>query len=663
MMIRLGRITRTAIVIMAIILGLSFNMGYAAPSFAGSDSSSIDRMFGELNHVKYAGDNRYETALKTADALKKSLDVDKFENIVVACGSNYPDALTGSYLAKVKNAPILLVDKSVETEIAEYIFANLSNEGKVYILGGTGAISSNFEKGLAKKVSVKRLAGADRYKTNIAILKECNVTNEDMLICTGTGFADSLSASAAGKPIMLVGSKLSADQKAYLNTLGTSKYYLIGGTGVVSKGIANEIAKYGTVKRVAGADRYATSVEVAKTFFKDSKTVVLAYGQNFPDGLSGAPLALSLGAPLVLTSNDVKASNTTSAYTKNTMGATHAVSLGGEGLVSEATALKHITKAEKPEEPPVVPDEPVVPDDPYEDGYIDYSKDGSTTNTTRLYIGQEWTDELNAKLNNGKAVEKLLTRSHPKHFLGGDEDIYCYDTVDFDNFLIVYVKDGKVIAWQTNAKVLGVYEGIVIRNNVPTSTYADYDKWMESWDGGPMLWEATVKSYNVPIGNIYFGGIIESTSVWDNHCSSDLKGEEILCEYTINALRVLNGRTILEHNDYLYGDEDVYGAKAWSKTMAMSDTMSHGELPTGPLAGLDMTTRHGLSYEYSDGVVLSCNENVANGGCGEGVANMWYRSVGHSQALMATNDMGSKYEPTSIMAAAVYPSADGTKEY
>lgn len=41
-------------------------------------------------------------------------------------------------------------------------------------------------------------------------------------------------------------------------------------------------------------------IRILKFCTKDCETVVLAYAQNFPDGLSGGSLALSLNAPLLL---------------------------------------------------------------------------------------------------------------------------------------------------------------------------------------------------------------------------------------------------------------------------------------------------------------------------------------------------------------------------
>ncbi|GAB4280548.1 MAG: hypothetical protein Kow0056_15090 [Coriobacteriia bacterium] len=53
--------------------------------------------------------------------------------------------------------------------------------------------------------------------------------------------------------------------------------------------------------RVAGTDRYRTSVEVSKEAFDSADTVVIATGENWPDALGGSALAGAVGGPLLLT--------------------------------------------------------------------------------------------------------------------------------------------------------------------------------------------------------------------------------------------------------------------------------------------------------------------------------------------------------------------------
>lgn len=264
-------------------------------------------IFSDRANIRIFGNNRYDTSINVAEALKEALRISKFDNIIVADGDNYADALAGSYLAKVKNAPILVIgdDFGSQRQAETYIRENLSSEGRVYILGGTGAVPESFENSIAG-YDVKRLAGSDRFLTNIAILKETGVDGDGILVCSGMQFADSLSASAVGKPVLLVDDKITDAQKEYLKTIKNEEYFIIGGYGAVNYNVENEIKEYGDITRISGLNRYETSAAVADHFFGfglERKTAVLAYGGNFPDGLSGGPLAVTLGAPLVLVDN------------------------------------------------------------------------------------------------------------------------------------------------------------------------------------------------------------------------------------------------------------------------------------------------------------------------------------------------------------------------
>ena len=282
------------------------------------------------------GATRYDTAFKAADQLKANLGIEKFQNIVVAYGEDFADALSGSYLANQKNAPILLVkNRNKEINLVkDYIKANLTPGGTVYLLGGINAVPKAMESGL-EGFNVKRLAGATRYETNLEILKEAGVSGNDILVCTGLDFADGLSASAVNKPILLVKDSLRTTQVNYLKTLGTKNFYLIGGTNAVNKRIESALSTYGTTQRIEGATRYYTSVNIAKTFFPDAQTAVLAYAQNFPDGLSGGCLACSMNAPLILTANGKQAPAV--AYAKEA-GITGGAVLGGTGLIPDRVA-------------------------------------------------------------------------------------------------------------------------------------------------------------------------------------------------------------------------------------------------------------------------------------------------------------------------------------
>ena len=286
--------------------------------------------------VRLFGQGRYDTAYAVSDTLKAVLGVEKFEAVVVATGTNFADALAGSYLAVEKNAPILLTngkDANV-AQLHAYIKANVAEGGKVYILGGDGAVPITVDT--IDGYEVERLFGDSRYDTNLEILKEAGVTGDSIIVATGKTFADSLSASAAKLPILLVkpNAVLNDAQKEVLT--GMKNIYIVGGEGAVSAEYEAELAAFGEVTRVFGDSRYDTSVEVAKTFCKDVDFAVVASGKNFPDGLCGGPLAAAMNAPLVLT-KDGGSSAAANYVAEN--GIASGYVLGGDGALKDATVV------------------------------------------------------------------------------------------------------------------------------------------------------------------------------------------------------------------------------------------------------------------------------------------------------------------------------------
>lgn len=277
------------------------NQGISYWNFSGRKNTPVVPDVSENQEiVRIYGETRYETSFKVADAFKEELGIEKFSTVIVATGKNFADALSGSYLAAVKNAPILLTKETRVAELHEYIKENLTADGTVYVLGGTEALPETVEAGLTG-YTVKRLEGKSRYDTNIEILKEAKVSTGEILVATGKDFADSLSASAVKKPILLVKDSLKESQKVYLETLSSEKFYIIGGTNAVGTEVATELEAYGTIERISGETRAETSVKVAEKFFTDADTVVLAYAKEFPDGLCGGALAATKNVPVILT--------------------------------------------------------------------------------------------------------------------------------------------------------------------------------------------------------------------------------------------------------------------------------------------------------------------------------------------------------------------------
>ena len=285
------------------------------------------------------GDNRVETALAIADAMKTALGKEFFDSIIIANGDNFADALTGSYLAANQEAPILLHRQSGVELNEAYIRDNLAENGIVYILGGTAAVPASFEESLTSAgYTVVRLAGDSRFETNLEILNAAGMTDEEILICTGWEYADSLSASATGLPILMLNTaknELTEEQIAFLTEHADHEFTIIGGTSAVSEELEAAVeAIVGEVDRVYGETREETSVAVAERYFAAPDAVLVAYSRNFPDGLCGGPLAHALNVPVLLVNSGKE---TAAADYVAANGIINGYVLGGTAVVSDET--------------------------------------------------------------------------------------------------------------------------------------------------------------------------------------------------------------------------------------------------------------------------------------------------------------------------------------
>lgn len=95
------------------------------------------------------------------------------------------------------------------------------------------------------------------------------------------------------------------------------------------------------VSRISGDNRYDTSVEISKKSWPRADTVIISVGHQFPDALSGAPLAYSLKAPILL--SDSNSLPVVVEREIKRLGATKAIVLGGEKVISNKVVNKLIS--------------------------------------------------------------------------------------------------------------------------------------------------------------------------------------------------------------------------------------------------------------------------------------------------------------------------------
>jgi len=164
------------------------------------------------------------------------------------------------------------------------------------------------------KPEVARTAGTDRYSTAVVVSREYfSAAETDVaVLCTGANFPDALSAAPLarilGGPLLLTKpGSVPAEVIAELDRLKVKEVIIIGSAAAVSGAVESQLTGAGyNVKRLAGANRYETSVKIAEFMYgaleTDYKpdTAFFARGDNFPDALAVGPVAAGALAPVLL---------------------------------------------------------------------------------------------------------------------------------------------------------------------------------------------------------------------------------------------------------------------------------------------------------------------------------------------------------------------------
>jgi len=305
-----------------------------------------------------AGDNRYLTAVKASEAAYPTGlmdDHEGFKTVVIATGRNWPDALGGSALAGVLEAPILLVDTNTLPSAVSAEIIRLGAD-RAIVLGGTGAVSASVAAGIdaIPGVSVVRIGGADRYET-AELIADKVVSVGDMgwdfsaFVATGANFPDALAcspvAAANGWPLYLAPpTGLRQSTIDAMTDKGVATAYILGGTGAVSASTEaqlNTLLGDPNVERIFGDDRYDTAVEIgwwAQSSANMNWTyTALATGKNFPDALTGGPMQARDRSIMLLTRGDRPLEPTVAGAIEDHKNAIWTMRyLGGVGVVTQA---------------------------------------------------------------------------------------------------------------------------------------------------------------------------------------------------------------------------------------------------------------------------------------------------------------------------------------
>ena len=236
------------------------------------------------------GSDRYETAAKIADKMGY------YDTAILVNGDkSLSDGLSASSLAGKEKAPILLVKQNT---IPKETLSRVLKAKKVYIIGGTAAISKDVEKQLSGK-EIVRIDGKNRVETSEKVAKLVGNYNEAFIVNGNTGEADAISVSSVAAknqaPILLTNGKTSTHSKK----TGV-EYYVVGGDAVVSDSLVSKF----DAERISGSDRYETNRAVIEEFYPNESKYYYTKGDLLVDALAVSPLSKDNGVVLVSPKSD-----------------------------------------------------------------------------------------------------------------------------------------------------------------------------------------------------------------------------------------------------------------------------------------------------------------------------------------------------------------------
>lgn len=271
----------------------------------------------DVTPARVGGADRVDTAAEVA----RLSQPDGASTAVIARAGDWPDALAGTPLAGLLDAPVLLTDSDQLSATTAQVLDDLGITD-VVLLGGTAAISAQVEQTLAQERSVERIAGDTRYETAADIARSIDERGDlgatpggerSVFLAAGDTFADALAAGAPAAlgpnrmPILLTEPTAIPDATiAALEDLPVDQILIAGGTAAVSADVADQLEQRGlNVVRFDGGTRIDTAAQLAD-FAVDILTatpevVTIARGDAFPDALAAGPLAASVDGPLLLT--------------------------------------------------------------------------------------------------------------------------------------------------------------------------------------------------------------------------------------------------------------------------------------------------------------------------------------------------------------------------
>ncbi len=286
------------------------------------------------NKIRIMGKDRIKTSVEIS---KKYFEIS--DTVIIVTDKDYPDSLSAATLSKLLKAPILLtksngISKDVKNEILRLGATNS------IIIGGNNSVSSNIEKELRKlDNNVERISGSNRYETSSEVAKKIiSITGfkKSAVVVSGENFSDALTASSMAArddmPILLVQhNKIPVQIRRVLSDLNIDETFIVGGYSSVGKDLESDVFMK---KRLYGANRYETALNVMEFAYPDAEKVFIATGENFADALVIGGIAAIQKSPIQLVNSKNMSNSIVNTISKKNI--KEMIVVGGENSVSDS---------------------------------------------------------------------------------------------------------------------------------------------------------------------------------------------------------------------------------------------------------------------------------------------------------------------------------------
>jgi len=211
---------------------------------------------------RVAGTNRYQTAIAVANMVANTGIPAPLHRVILAVGTDFPDALAAGALAAGHGFPMLLTNgDTLRRDVREWLI-NRPDLTEVLIVGGPGVIPDSVVAEInaltnsnGAAISARRIAGTNRFSTATRIAtdiisRSATAPNAPgrVVIVNGRDFPDALAAGPLaghlGVPVLLTEpDRLPGATRDWLIThAGTIfEVAIIGGETAVSAAVADQI--------------------------------------------------------------------------------------------------------------------------------------------------------------------------------------------------------------------------------------------------------------------------------------------------------------------------------------------------------------------------------------------------------------------------------------